>query len=182
MDKPQAKRLVSWALAAFPHMQDREMGPTVELWTMMLNDIPYELGEKALKKVLATAKFFPAIAEIRDAALQIAQLTSGENPLMAIEAWGEYRAAARRYGYYRQPELMDALSPLTQKTVRYMDLSKMLMSTEPEMVQARFMKAYEQLAAREREYDIVPEGVLPDNVRQNGSGIVKQIGNGHGNS
>jgi hypothetical protein len=73
MNQQEAAKLVAFALANFPTMQERDMKPTAVLWFQMLSDIPFEVAERALMKVLATAKFFPSVAEIREAAVQITQ-------------------------------------------------------------------------------------------------------------
>ena len=71
MNSMEVARLVALAVANYPSMQDKEMRPTAKLWQMMLSDVTYEVGEKALAKVLTVARFFPTIAEIREAIAEI---------------------------------------------------------------------------------------------------------------
>lgn len=45
----------------------------MKLWSLVLEDsIPYERAERALVKVLRTAKFFPTAGEVREAAISLA--------------------------------------------------------------------------------------------------------------
>ena len=133
------------------------MGPTAELWYKMLADIPYEIAEKALIKVLATAKFFPTVAEIRAAATELCSprlLTSGE-------AWEQVMRAIRRYGFYAQQQTMEMLEPLVKRAVECVGLREICLSEEPDIVRAHFMRVYDQLANRERE-----QVLLPPQIRQ----------------
>jgi len=76
------------------------MRPTANLWSEMLSDIPFDIAKAALIKVLATARFWPTVAEIREAAASIA------NPgiLTPAEAWGQVIKAVQEFGYYRSGE------------------------------------------------------------------------------
>src|SRR5690554_198287 len=73
MTRSEVAKLLSLATANFPAMQERDMRPTLVLWEKMLSDLPPEVAEAALLKVLVSAKFFPTVAEIREAAVQISQ-------------------------------------------------------------------------------------------------------------
>ncbi|MEG6521115.1 replicative helicase loader/inhibitor [Desulfotomaculum sp. 1211_IL3151] len=155
MNLEQAINLVGLALANFPNMQERDMAPTAVLWEKLLSDIPYHVAEKALVKVLATAKFFPAVAEIREAAIQLTQ------PVVptALEAWGEVTRAMRLYGYYRPEEALASLSPITAEVVRRFGWRDMCACEEPEVLRGQFRMAYEQYAGRQREMAVLPSGI-----------------------
>ena len=105
MNRKEIINLLGIATANFPNMQERDMKPTAILWEKSLSDIPYDIAEKALIKVLATSKFFPTIAEIREAAADITQ----PRTMDAIEAWGLVIKAIRRYGSYRESEAIASL-------------------------------------------------------------------------
>ena len=60
------------------------MQPTAVLWEKALSDLDYPTAEKALIKVLSVSRFFPTIADIREAATQITQ----PRVMDAMEAWG----------------------------------------------------------------------------------------------
>lgn len=157
MTLKEAIKLVAWATANFPAMQERDMRPTAELWYRMLADIPYEVAEKALMSVLAKAKYFPTVAEIREAAADII------NPQLpsAMDAWGEVARAVRDYGYYRQEEALNSLSPITRRVVENIGWHEICLCEQPDIIRGQFRMAYEQYAKRERE-----ETVLPAEVKQ----------------
>lgn len=157
MTQQEATKLVAYALANFPNMQEKDMRPTAKLWAQMLSDIPYPVAEKALVKVLATAKFFPTVAEIREA---VAQLTQPSIPT-AIDAWGEVTRAMRLYGWVRPEEALTSMSPLTADICRRFGWRDMCACEEPEILRGQFRMAYEQYAGRQREM-----AVLPGDVRE----------------
>jgi len=152
MTQKEAGNLVGLAMANYPGMQEKDMVPTAKLWQKMLSDIPYELAEKAILKVITTAKYFPTIAEIREAAVTL----SSPNIPCAIEAWGEVMNALRRYGYYRTQEALDSLSPLTRQVVKMIGWTHIAMSEEIGVLHGQFRMAYEQYAKRARDSQTLP--------------------------
>lgn len=155
MTRDEVKQLLGWALANYPSMQERNLRPTAELWYRMLSDIPYEIAEKALMGVLAKAKYFPTVAEIREVATEII------NPQLpsAMDAWGEVVQAVRDYGYYRQEEGLNSLSPLTRRVVQNIGWREICLCEQPDIIRGQFRMAYEQYAKREKEEAILPAEV-----------------------
>jgi len=166
MKTDEIATLVTLALANYPGIQDKDMGPTVALWEKMLSDIPYEIAESALIKVLATARFFPTVAEIREAAASIV------NPAIpsAAEAWGEVVQAIRRYGYYREEEALASLSPATAQVVRWIGWQEICICEEVDVIRGQFRRAYEEHAGNVRQ-----EAVLPADVRQLIGSAIKSL-------
>lgn len=152
MTSAQIKELISMALANFPHMQEKELGPTIMLWKGMLSDMPYELAKASLFKVLSTAKFWPNVAEIREAALSL----TGNNPPLPADAWSLVREAIRR------DIPADKLHPAIQRAVRGMGgLDGIGYAEVPiGVLQTQFMKLYEPARV-----DDQAQGVLPNSVK-----------------
>ena len=129
----------------------------MELWYRELSDIPFPVAEAALRKWVATNKWSPSIAEIREMTSDIQhgeQLTWGE-------AWEKALTAIRRFGYLNPKDALDSLDPLTRKCVEnigYLDLCK----SENIMVErAHFQKIFEVYAKREQ-----TDKRLPNNLRK----------------
>lgn len=127
----------------------------MELWYRELSDIPYPVAEAALRKWVATNKWSPSIAEIREMTSDIQhgeQLTWGE-------AWEKALNAIRRFGYLNPKEALDSLDPLTRKCVEnigYLDLCR----SENIMVErAHFQKIFEVYAKRELTDKRLPIGL-----------------------
>lgn len=123
----------------------------MELWFRQLMDIPYPVAEATLNKWVATNKWSPSIAEIRELA---AEIQNGKLPDWG-EAWEETCKAISRYGYYRPKEALASLSPLTRKTVERLGFTNLCMSENPTADRANFRQCYEIVAKREQEAQVL---------------------------
>lgn len=165
MTKKEIGQLMALAVANFPHMQEKDLSTTARLWEEMLSDMPFVLAKNALFKVLSTAKFWPNVAEIREAALSL----TGNIPPLPAEAWAQAREASMARSFDTT-----TLHPAVQKAIRGMGgLEAMGLDESPlGMRQARFLKLYEPVAVHEQ-----AQGVLPEAVRAFiGGSEVKRIG------
>jgi len=150
MTNKEISALLALATANFPHISEKDMKPTALLWKEMLSDIPFEVAKAALIKVLATAKYWPTVAEIREAA------TSLTNPdiLPAPEAWAQVMKAIR-YNWS-----VDKLDPIVRKAIEgFGGLDGIGYCENIDVVRGQFMKAYEQYASREKEMVVLPSSV-----------------------
>lgn len=157
MNRKEVAQLVTIANSNFPTSQERDMKPTLLLWEKALSDIPYDIAEKALLKVLSTSKFFPTLAEIREASVQLTQPRSMD----AIEAWGMIVQAIRKYGMYDQVKAMESFPPEVAEMVRRFTWRELCLNENPDTLRAQFRMAWETQSKREREMS-----VLPSNVRE----------------
>lgn len=123
----------------------------MELWFRQLMDIPYPVAEATLNKWVATNKWSPSIAEIRELA---AEIQNGKIPDWG-EAWEETCKAISRYGYYRPKEAIASLSPLTRKTVERLGFTNLCLSENPTADRANFRQCYEIVAKREQEAQVL---------------------------
>lgn len=155
MTKDEVKKLLAWAAANFPAMQERDLRPTAELWHRMLGDLPYEVAESALLKVLATAKYFPTVAEIREAVATIAL----PGLLSPAEAWAMVGQAIRKYGYYRQEEGLASLPPQVRAAAECIGWRELCLTDNLDVIRAQFMRVYEQYTGRKREEVMIPAPV-----------------------
>ncbi|MDF1507644.1 replicative helicase loader/inhibitor [Robertmurraya sp. DFI.2.37] len=152
MNRKEIINLLGIATANFPNMQNKEMTPTAILWEKSLSDLSYEVAEKAVIKVLSTSRFFPTIADIREAAAQITQ----PRTLDAMEAWGLIGQAIRKYGFYRQKEAMESLPEDVREMVKRFTWRELCLSEEPEILRAQFRKAWEIQSKRATELKALP--------------------------
>ena len=134
--------------AAYPAHGDKlsegQLDEQVRLYRAMLKDIDQSTLEAACLQHIATSRWFPTIAELRELAYQIAApslQTSGE-------AWGEVKRNMLRCGVYGKPEFS---SQVTERVVRDMGWPA-LCSSESEMAdRAHFMRMYDAYAIRARQ-------------------------------
>jgi len=139
MSKGEVGVLLMMAAAAFPSVQERELGMTTRLWELLLSDLDFEVAEKALFKVLSTSKFFPTPAEIRAESKNFISRASDEPP-SAYEAWDEVFASVRD-GHI----LKEWSHEFIKMAVRMIGFRTMLMSDRISVERAQFFKIYEDL-------------------------------------
>jgi hypothetical protein len=155
MNRKEIINLLGIATANFPNLQQKDMTPTAVLWEKTLSDVPYDVAENAVIKVLATSRFFPTIADIREAVGQITQ----PRTLDAMEAWGLIGEAIRKYGYYQQAEAMNFLPDEVVKMVRQFTWRELCLSENPETLRAQFRMAWETRSKRTNELKALPIGI-----------------------
>ena len=118
----------------------------MELWFRELCDIPYNVAEMALRKWVATNKWSPSIADIRE-------MTSGivnGDPMTWGEAWEKTLEAIRRFGYLDKKGALDSLDPLTRKCVESIGYMELCMSENIMVERAHFQKIFEVYSKREQ--------------------------------
>lgn len=155
MNRKEIINLIGIATANFPNLQQKEMKPTAILWEKALSDISYDIAEKALIKVLSTSKFFPTVADIRDATAQITQ----PRTLDAMEAWGLIGEAIRKFGFYRQKEAMESLPSDVADMVKRFTWRELCLSESPDTLRAQFRMAWDTHSKRKNEMKAIPQDI-----------------------
>lgn len=149
-----ALKAVAVIASAYPHARFSEA--TVELWARMLGDIEGHSLALAVERLVATSKFCPSIAEVREAALgnevAIGEMTAGE-------AWAVVLDTISGTGYARAPTFADPVVwRAVQCTSNWYDLCTSDVSDMPAH-RARFQQAYESLATKVRQGLMLPESL-----------------------
>jgi hypothetical protein len=125
---------------------------SVDTWTLMLSDTSFEVAQVALQRLIATSKFPPTIAEMRESISAVrypSMLDSGE-------AWGEVTEAIRNYGYYRQEEAMASMCEPVRLAVQRMGWRELCMSENGMADRAHFLRIYESMVKRTKEENQLP--------------------------
>ena len=142
MTPSERKKIQAVLMAAFPS------APFVdELWERVIGDLDYTLVGAAIDRHVATNKWPPTPAEIREAALA---LVIGETRAGG-SAWGDAVKAIKRYGYMRTPGVDFTFDdPLVAETVSAMGWLDLCSSENQVADRARFTELYDHLAATRR--------------------------------
>lgn len=162
MTKQEISVLLGILYTAYPRfyvdITSEERDDAIALWQAMLSDIDLKTAKLALHKLIATCKFPPTIAEMRECVTAVKYLPVAD----AGAAWAEVNMAIRLYGFYRQDEALASMSELTRQTTIRMGWKEMCMSeTEHEMAdRAHFFRIYDSLAKR-----VEQDRLLPDMLR-----------------
>lgn len=112
----------------------------IALWYEELNDLTYEQMTTALRRHVATSKWSPTIAELREQCVEI------EIPVDDWGvAWEELQRAIRNWGWSREEEAYASMSDLTRQTVRRLGYQYLCESQDQMADRANFRNIYEQL-------------------------------------
>lgn len=152
MTKTDTVKLLAVISAAFPSIQVTEA--TVALWHELLGDMDLNLALTAAKKLILESPYPPTIADIRKRAVEI--MTPPEDQVDAAGAWGEVMKALRFYGYYRETEALESMSPRVAKVVKYIGWREICLSEEPGVIRGQFLKMYAQVTEREQKEQLLP--------------------------
>lgn len=124
-----------------------------ELWFRQLEDIPYDLACISLNKWVATNKWSPSIAEIRESVNDLTQKALSD----WSDGWQQVQAAISCYGMYRPDEAMESITDeITKETVKRMGFINICQSDNPAAERANFRMIYEQLAERRKNEKQLP--------------------------
>ncbi len=155
MVKVEVCKLLAVIAAVYPRFEVDEFKQNV--WLEMLQDVPYELAQVCVKKLILESPYPPAIADIRK---QVAEISTPQSEkLDGATAWGEVTRAIGLYGFYGTEEALASMSPRTARIVRMIGWREICMSEELGVIRGQFLKMYEQVSAKERQELLLPEAL-----------------------
>lgn len=163
MNKKDAAQLVAIVVTAYPNFdkfKDAEsVKATVSLWAMMFADVDAALVALAVKKHIATSKWPPSVAELREILLEIAH----PDLIEPDKAWLAVSDLLYSAGEYNHGDLYRQLPPLVARaveTIGWGNLWEMHRSYcvggKPGMDRVAFMQQYTPMYEREKARDMTP--------------------------
>lgn len=155
MDQKEFGQFVMALRTYYPREKILPNKEAMELWFRQLSDIPYPVAEAGLQKWVATEKWSPSIADIREMA---AGVTEGEVPGWG-EAWEKVQKAIRRWGSYQPKEAMESFDDLTRQAVKQIGWTNLCFSENETADRANFRLIYERLAERKKSDRLIPEAL-----------------------
>jgi hypothetical protein len=144
----QAKKLVAILLAAYPTARVGADGARIaDVYGRMLEDLDVEATTRAIKRIIRTSRFLPTVAEIRAAALEVADGAARAPG----DAWGDVLRAIGRYGANRTPGVEFCFAdPLVARAVQSLGWRELCLSEVGYADRARFVELYAQLVESDR--------------------------------
>lgn len=130
-----------------------------EVYFDLLGDLPAAVLRAAAQQALLESQYptLPPVGQLRK--LATAALEGRDRIPTAAEAWECARRAVVRFGYCREAEGLASVSGLVRRTLECLGWVAVCDSTEPEIVRAQFVRAYESLASREHRERLLPAAV-----------------------
>lgn len=174
MDKVNTTKAIAPLQLAFKGALEKDR---LQFYVMMLSDIPPQILEVAVKKLIMTNKFLPSIAEIRETAYGIKGTISGTAAPDESEAWGEVVKAVRSVGYCGKPKFSHEAITTAVNNIGWQDIC---MTTYDGMntLRAQFRRAYQLAAQRQKDNrDNAVLGISPNNekLKQLTGDLVKRL-------
>jgi len=124
-------------------------------YTAGLLDLDFERARAAVNRLVKASKWIPTIAEIREAAVDVAHGSRAPGG----EAWGQCLKLIRRYGSHRWPGIdFEVGDPVLLATIRALGWLDLCQSDNPHADRARFIELYDQLAQGERKEAAIAPG------------------------
>jgi len=115
----------------------------VKIWHSILSDIPYDVGQAAVLKILGSRVYptMPQVGQVREEAIEIMR---GGQPSPA-EAWASVLYAVARFGYIAPSQAQQAVSDVTWRVLQAMGGWQSFCENEdPEGVRrGQFLKMFE---------------------------------------
>lgn len=163
MTKADAARLVTIVATAYPNFDkfkdDQAVIDTTELWAMMFESDPGAVVGMALRKHIATSKWPPSVAELRELMLEI------QHPelISPDKAWLAVSDLLYTQGEHNHGDLHSQLPPLVARAVESIgwgNLWEMHRSYcrggKPGMDRVAFMQQYTPMYEREKQRAMTP--------------------------
>lgn len=174
MDKVSTTKAIAPLQLAFKGALEKDR---LQFYVMMLSDIPPQILEVAVKKLIMTNKFLPSIAEIRETAYGIKGTISGTAAPDESEAWGEVVKAIQSVGYYGKPTFSHEAITAAVNNIGWQDIC-----TTPNegtnTLRSQFRRAYQLAAQRQKDNrDNAVLGISPNNekLKQLTGNLVKRL-------
>ncbi len=137
MTKKEALALITMIQMAYPRQNLGEK--TVEVYANFIQDLDYKVAEKAIAQHIRNERWFPTIAEIREACVELAHdIPSTEEAMEVI------RTAVRRHDYGAIVQ-----NDVFRRAVATVGFDKIGYSEYPEPLYRQVKDAYENIRKRE---------------------------------
>lgn len=150
MTREETLKILSVLRVAYPKFGDgTDSKMLVEVWSDMLSDCEYMDVNNAIKRYIATneSNFAPSIGKIRS---MIVKQNDAELNEEWVDAWGEVERAIRNYGFYRELEALNSMSPVTRTCVQAIGWKNICNSEEMGVERGHFRSMYESKAGSVR--------------------------------
>lgn len=172
MNSNETIKILSVIKAAYPQwareLTTADAKAMVALWSSMLIDHKYDIVQLAIKKIIATNKFPPSIAEVLEAVNFIS--SKGQSEMTEIEAWGLVRKAINNSAYNAEEEF----NKLPETIQRAIGSHNILYNWSQENIEglekvigSNFMRSYKATNLRTKELEQLPSDIK--NLLQSGN-------------
>lgn len=123
------------------------------LWHEMFADMPFEVVQVAVRKLMLESQFPPTIADVR---ARVAEISHPSSNLGVDEAWAIVWKAIKRHGWCNEKQALASMPPNIAKLIHGMGWYDICMSENIDVVRGQFRHMYEAMQNRERKSNLLP--------------------------
>lgn len=152
MSEQEFMKIASAIKTSYPTVNVLKDKASMDIWYMMLGDVDYRVCQNAVLELIATLKFPPTIAEIREKCSRLNSLPVKDWG----EAWEEVRRSIGKYGMYQVEQALESFDELTRKCVNRIGYVNICTSDNITADRANFRMIYETEANRKRVNNQLP--------------------------
>lgn len=111
----------------------------IKVWHEFFRDTSSETFKTAIKRLVATNKFLPSIAEIKQ---EIALIDNPHLGLDPLEEWETVLKLIRKHGYYKNIEAFNEMNLLTKNVVQQLGWDNLCMSENIVWLKKEFIEIF----------------------------------------
>jgi hypothetical protein len=167
MNKQETTKIIGVLMMAYPRYADNykdinKLNSTIDLWCELLGDIPYNVANIVIQKLILTSEFPPTIADIRK---QVANITNKEH-LDSASAWGEVQKSVTSYGWNKYEEMKENVSNKTLQVIGMIGWTNICMCELDQLntLRSQFMRMYDSVNERSKKDELLPDS-LKEQIR-----------------
>lgn len=156
MTREDSIQVLSLLKVAYPRfyqgMTKGDAESAITLWTSMLSDHRFEAIKLAVQKYIASSKFPPTIADIRESLIP-------DNFMTGDEAFGQAMKITKLCGQYRENEALERMDEKVSKIVKnlgYKDLCLTENGDNMMTYRAHFLRAWEANKTEIKKQSMIP--------------------------
>jgi len=171
MTREETQAILAVLKAGYPNfykdLKAADADRIIDLWAGIFKSDSALIVTEAVKSLMCTLKYPPAIADVKE---KINMITQPEQ-LTEMEAWQIVRGAI---SYYGARENFERLPPIIQKVVggasQLRDWAVMEAETVDSVIQSNFMRSYKARTTQEKE-----RAMLPESTRELIAGLAERL-------
>ena len=163
MTRDETITLIQMLIVMYPAHKVAADPLTVAVWHEMLEDLPADVVSVAVRRMCATLRFPPSIADIRQAVTDAVRDAAGVP--IAGEAWARVSKAMSRWGYHRPEQARADLGEDIWRAVEMVGGWCDVCMGERAVLSAQFERRYNAMIEQRSKLLQIPASVREDMAR-----------------
>lgn len=127
---------------------------SIKVWFKFLNDLPADVATACIERYIATNKFPPTIADIRE---EVAEMMVDKKDWS--ESWKDVNRYISLYGIPNEAKAYEAMDEYTREAVKRLGWQNLCMSQNQTADRANYRMVYESIIKERKDQMALPEGL-----------------------